>query len=123
MMAKVNPKFIHIPKHKRAKMVGAGLADELRQPFGVRGTRVVKGDSIRVLRGEYHGVEGKVEEVLTRNGTIYVEGVKREKIRGGTVKVPIHASNVIITALKLDDKYRSVKLQRVNAIKSEEEQL
>ncbi|MEO9319362.1 MAG: 50S ribosomal protein L24 [Nitrososphaera sp.] len=111
-MAKVNPKLIHVPKHQRDKRIGATLDDALRQQYGRRGTRVVQGDSVRVLRGEYKGVEGKVEEVITKSGSLYIEGVKREKIRGGTVKVPIHASNVMITSLKLDDKFRTARLQR-----------
>jgi large subunit ribosomal protein L24 len=119
MMTRINPKFIHTPKHQKDKMIGATLTDDLRKQLAIRGTRVVKGDSIRVLRGEYKGVEGKVEEVLTESGSIYIEGVKREKIRGGTVKVPIHASNVAITALKLDDNYRSTKLQKSNPPKRE----
>ena len=110
-MAKINPKLIHVPKHMKDKMIGASLADNLRQQYGIRSMRVIKGDSIRVLRGEYKGVEGKVESVLTKSASLHVEGVRREKIRGGSVKVSIHASNVVITGLKLDDKYRSTKLQ------------
>ena len=37
--------------------------------------------------------------------------VSRErKVRGGNVKVQIHASNVMITAFNLEDKYRKNKL-------------
>jgi large subunit ribosomal protein L24 len=110
-MAGINPKLIHIPKHKRDKMVGAILDDTLRKQYGRKNIRVVKGDSIRVMRGEYKGVEGKVEKVNTENATFHVEGIQREKIRGGQVKVPIHSSNVMVISLNLDDDYRSSKLQ------------
>lgn len=106
----MNPKLIHIPKHQRDKMVGSTLADNLRQQYSRRSVRVVKGDSVRVMRGEYKGVEGKVEKVNTEDGTLQIEGVQHEKIRGGQVKVPIHASNVMVTSLKTDDKYRSAML-------------
>jgi large subunit ribosomal protein L24 len=106
----MNPKLIHIPKHQRDRMVGATLADNLRQQYSRRSVRVVKGDSVRVMRGEYKGVEGKVEKVNTENGTLQIEGVQREKIKGGQVKVFIHASNVMVTSLKTDDKYRSTML-------------
>jgi large subunit ribosomal protein L24 len=79
--------------------------------------RVVKGDSVRVMRGEYKGVEGKVEKVNTEHATFHIEGIQREKIRGGQVKVPIHSSNVMVISLNLDDDYRSRKLQ--GATKSE----
>ena len=110
-MAGINPKLIHIPKHQRDKMVGAVLEDTLRKQYGRKNIRVVKGDSVRVMRGEYKGVEGKVEKVNTENATFHIEGVQREKIRGGQVKVPIHSSNVMVISLNLDDSYRSSKLQ------------
>ena len=110
-MAGINPKLIHIPKHKRDKMVGAILDDTLRKQYGRKNIRVVKGDSVRVIRGEYKGVEGKVEKVNTENSTFHIEGIQREKIRGGQVKVPIHSSNVMVISLNLDDDYRSSKLQ------------
>lgn len=110
-MAGINPKLIHIPKHQRDKMVGAVLEDSLRKQYGRKNIRVVKGDSVRVMRGEYKGVEGKVEKVNTEHATFHIEGVQREKIRGGQVKVPIHSSNVMVISLNLDDDYRSSKLQ------------
>ena len=110
-MAGINPKLIHIPKHQRDKMVGAVLEDSLRKQYGRKNIRVVKGDSVRVMRGEYKGVEGKVEKVNTEHATFHIEGVQREKIRGGQVKVPIHSSNVMVISLNLDDSYRSSKLQ------------
>ncbi len=110
-MAGINPKLIHIPKHQRDKMVGAVLEDSLRKQYGRKNIRVVKGDSVRIMRGEYKGVEGKVEKVNTEHATFHIEGIQREKIRGGQVKVPIHSSNVMVISLNLDDDYRSRKLQ------------
>jgi large subunit ribosomal protein L24 len=111
-MAGINPKLIHIPKHQRDKMVGAMLEDSLRKQYGTKNVRVVKGDSVRVMRGEYKGVEGKVDKVNTEHATFHIEGIQREKIRGGQVKVPIHSSNVMVIGLNLDDDHRSRKLQR-----------
>jgi large subunit ribosomal protein L24 len=76
--------------------------------------RVIKGDSVKVMRGEYVDVEGKVEKVNTERGTLSIEGIQREKVRGGNVKVQIHASNVIITSLHLDDKRRQSQLQKIS---------
>ena len=111
-MTGINPKLIHIPKHQRDKMVGAMLEDSLRKQYGRKNIRVIKGDSVRVMRGEYKGVEGKVEKVDTERAIFHIEGIQREKIRGGQVKVPIHSSNVMVIGLNLDDDYRSNKLQR-----------
>ena len=92
-------------------MVGAVLEESLRKQYGRKNIRVVKGDSVRIMRGEYKGVEGKVEKVNTEHATFHIEGIQREKIRGGQVKVPIHSSNVMVISLNLDDDYRSSKLQ------------
>jgi large subunit ribosomal protein L24 len=124
-MKGLNPKLIHIPKHKRDKMIGAVLEDGLRKQYGRKRIRVIKGDSIRVLRGEYKGVEGKIEKVDTHQATFHIEGIQREKIRGGQVKVPIHSSNVMVIALNLDDSYRSNMLQgrtKTESVSSDKEE-
>src|SRR6476659_6784065 len=88
--------LLKVYKHIRDKAVSSNLATNLRDQYGRRSMRVIKGDTIKVLRGEYSGIEG----------------VQREKIRGGNVKVPIHASNVQIVALKLGDPLRQKKIER-----------
>ena len=121
-----NPKLIHLPKHKRDKILGAVLEDGLRKQYGKKRIRVTKGDSVRVIRGEYKGVEGKVDKVDTQHATFHIEGIQREKIRGGQVKVPIHSSKVMVIALNLDDKYRSNKLQgrsKTESVSSEKEEV
>jgi len=95
-----------ISKHKRDKFLGANLSENLREQHSKRSMRVIKGDTVRILRGEYVGIEGKVEKVNTEKWTLSIEGVQREKIRGGNVKVQVHASNVQIISLNTDDDYR-----------------
>jgi len=95
-----------ISKNKRDKFLGANLSENLREQHSKRSMRVIKGDTVRILRGEYVGIEGKVEKVNTEKSTLSIEGVQREKIRGGNVKVQVHASNVQIISLNTDDDYR-----------------
>jgi large subunit ribosomal protein L24 len=118
-MAKINPKLLHVPSHLRDSRIGSTLSDNLREQYGSRSCRLVKGDSVRVLRGEYSGIEGKVEKVNTQKGTLSIEGIQREKVKGGNVKVQIHSSNLIITGLNLEDKYRKNKLQRILNLRKE----
>jgi large subunit ribosomal protein L24 len=113
-MANINPKFLHLPKHKRDQMIGSCLSQDLKQQYKKKSLRVVKGDSIKVMRGEYSGIEGKVEKVNTKRGTLSIEGIQREKVRGGNVKVQIHASNVIISSLNLEDKYRKDRIENAD---------
>ena len=101
-----------VSKHKREKLLGASLSDNLRKQHNRRSMRVVKGDTVRILRGEYAEIEGKVEKVNTVRSTLSIEGVQREKIRGGKVKVQIPASNVQIISLNTDDDYRMKGTQK-----------
>ena len=110
-MSRINPKLIHVSKHMRDRSIAAHLGDNLRQVYRLRSYRVIKGDTVRVVRGEYSGIEGKVESVDTMTGCLAIEGIQREKVRGGNVKVRIHSSNVMITSMNLDDKYRQERLQ------------
>jgi large subunit ribosomal protein L24 len=107
----MNYNHTHLSRNDRDSSICSSLKDNLRQQYRTRSIRVVKGDSIRVMRGEYAGVEGKIEKVNTERGTLSIEGIQREKVRGGNVKVQIHASNVLVTSLHLDDKRRQTRLQ------------
>lgn len=107
----MNPTLKHVPKHLHDARICSTLIEDLRRQYNRRNARVIKGDTVKVMRGEYTGIEGKVEKVNTERGTLAIEGVQREKIKGGNVKVQIHASNVTIVGLNLQDKYRQARLQ------------
>ena len=96
---------------KTSLVVCSNLSDDLKKQYNKRSTGVVKGDTVKIVRGEYKGVEGKVEKINTEKGKLSIEGVQREKIKGGNVKVLIHASNVIISSLNMDDKYRKNRME------------
>ena len=107
----VREKLFKSPAHIRSNRVSSHLSDDLRDKYGKRSIRLRKGDTVKVIRGEYKGIEGKVKEVNTKTGRITVEGITREKIAGGTVPVEIHSSKVMIMNLNLDDKWRKDKLE------------
>jgi large subunit ribosomal protein L24 len=113
-MSNLNPTLKHVPKHLHDARICSTLIEDLRRQYNRRNTRVIKGDTVKVMRGEYTGIEGKVEKVNTERGTLAIEGVQREKIKGGNVKVQIHASNVTIVGLNLQDKYRQARLQNLD---------
>ena len=73
--------------------------------------RVIEGDSVKVLRGEFKGIEGKVTRISTEKRGVAIEGIKREKLKGGNVDIYIHPSNVLITSLNLEDKWRQSRLE------------
>jgi len=100
------------PHARRSKQLGSPLSKELRKKYGKRSMRVILGDTVKVLRGEYRGVDGKVSKISTQNGNLAIEGVKKEKSKGEKFDVLIKTSKVIITGLNLDDHWRKTKLQR-----------
>jgi LSU ribosomal protein L24P len=111
--SKVRLKQIYsAPLHRRSKYVSATLSDELRAKYKRRSARVRVGDTVRVMRGEYKGIEGKVLKVHTDTARIEIEGLQREKVRGDKVPVKIHASKVMIIALNTEDKLRESILTR-----------
>jgi large subunit ribosomal protein L24 len=59
------------------------------------------------MRGDFAGLEGKVQRVDYSNGRIFVEGMAREKAAGVSSQLPIHVTKVRITNLNLSDKWRS----------------
>lgn len=65
------------------------------------------GDTVRIMRGEFADLIGKVEKVEYSTGRIFVEGMTREKAAGVSSKLPVHSSKVLITNLNLSDKWRS----------------
>ena len=70
------------------------------------------GDTVRVMRGDYRGLEGKATRVDRKNYRVFIEGVTREKVDGTSTPLPIHPSKVMITRLNLDDKWRREALNR-----------
>ncbi len=98
------------PKHLRGAFLSAPLSDELRKEYKVRSARVVKGDTVKVVRGDSSGSEGEVEAIDTGKFRIVVEGVTIPKSDGTEMPRPIDASNVQITKLNLKDAKRVEKL-------------
>jgi large subunit ribosomal protein L24 len=106
---------LNIKKHLLDKHIRSTLSDNLRKEYNKSNARVIKGDTVKVLRGEYKNVEGKVEKVKTGRSTLFIEGIQREASKGGKVKVQIHSSNVIITSFNLHDKNRSNVIRKVKS--------
>ncbi len=100
------------PAHRRSRSIGANLSPELRTQYGIRSIRVREGDGVKVMRGEYRGIEGKINKVHTKEGRLVIEGIQREKVKGGNIPVLIHASKVMVVGLNLNDKWRQALLER-----------
>ncbi len=107
------------PGHVRYKHFAASLSPELRASHGTRTLPVRSGDTVRIMRGDHKGFEGKVTRIDRKKYRIYVEGLTREKVDGTTIFAPVHPSKVMITRLNLDDKWRKKILEKKKARKKE----
>ena len=99
----------------RSKLLCGHLSKELKNKYHKRSIRVTEGDTVKVVRGEFKGVSGKVTRVSSLKNGVAVEGIKKEKLKGGNLDVFIHTSNVIVTDLNTEDKWRAAKLEGKSA--------
>ncbi|MFZ9006237.1 MAG: 50S ribosomal protein L24 [Nitrosopumilaceae archaeon] len=95
----------------KSKQVSSPLSKDLKTKYSKNSVRVVEGDTVKIVRGEFKGVDGKVSEVSIPKSSIAIEGVKKEKTKGDKFDVYIHSSIVIVTGLNTGDKWRMAKLE------------
>ena len=95
----------------RSKQMGSALSKDLQKKYGKKSARIIEGDSVTILRGEFKGVDGKISKISTQKSSVAIEGVKKEKTKGDKFDVYIHTSNLVITSLNSSDKWRMAKLE------------
>jgi large subunit ribosomal protein L24 len=98
------------PSHVNTKFLNAPVSEALKEKYKKKTLRVIKGDTVKVTRGDFVGSEGVVDAVDTKNSKIVVHGVSSTKADGTEVPRAVDASNVQITKLNLEDKRRVAKL-------------
>jgi large subunit ribosomal protein L24 len=118
--SKQRKRLYEAPYHSRGHVFSAHLSSELRGSRNSRTLPVRTGDTVKVLRGDYKGFEGKISRVDRRDYKIYVDGINREKSDGSSVPVPVHPSKVEVIRLNLDDKWRNKILRRKGPSEEEE---
>ncbi|MBI2103016.1 50S ribosomal protein L24 [Candidatus Woesearchaeota archaeon] len=112
-------KYVHrAPLHLKQKMMHTHVAKPLREKYGVRAIQLRKGDTVKVVRGEFRGKEGKVERITLKTGRVYVASMDRVKADGSKVPVIFHPSNLMIVEFDLSDKRRKAKLTSKNTLKT-----
>ncbi len=108
---KQRKKILTAPQHVLKNLMSAHLSKELVEKYNRRAIPIRKGDTVKVLRGEFKGIQGKVINVDLKKMRVFIENITRKKVDGSTVNVPIHVSKVMITQLNLDDEYRKTLLE------------
>jgi len=112
MPRKQRKELFNAPLHKRRKWLSSHLEEKLLLKYDKRSISVIKGDTVKVMRGSFRGHEDKVARVDVRKRYLEIEGITMSKADGNKIAKPIHPSNVMITKLNLTDKWRRKKLER-----------
>lgn len=116
---KQRKRLYNAPAHIRHRLMAAPLSPQLAISKSVKTLPVRKGDTVRVMRGDNKGFEGKISRLDLKKYRIYIEGLTREKVDGTTVFVPIHPSKVMIKNLNLGDKWRKAIVERKETLHKE----
>ncbi len=95
----------------RSKQLGSALSKDLHKKYGKRSVRVNEGDSVKIVRGEFKGVDGKIGKISPQKNSVTIEGIKKEKTKGEKFDVYIHTSNLLVTSLNTENKWRIAKLE------------
>lgn len=100
------------PQHIKQVMVTANLNKDLRKKYGRRNFPVIKGDNVKVLRGNFKNKVGKITEVDLTKLRVSVEGLQRQKKDGTKVNVYFDPSKIQIQELELKDSKRERRLKK-----------
>lgn len=94
------------PLHIKGKFINVHLDKELAKKHSIRRIRLRVGDKVKIMRGKFKGKEGKIDMIALKNSKAIITGIEISKKEGSKTKPLIHASNLLIIELNLDDKKR-----------------
>ncbi|HLF17232.1 MAG TPA: 50S ribosomal protein L24 [Candidatus Thermoplasmatota archaeon] len=98
------------PHHVARKQIASHLSEELLLKYNRRSLTLIVGDEVKVMRGDHAGKSGKVVTVDVPARKVAVEGVTHKKADGTEIAYPLHASNLVIVRLNLEDARRRDRL-------------
>jgi len=100
------------PLNIKNKFLSIHLSKDLKTKHKKRNITVRKGDTVKILRGQFKGKSGKVDRVDTKKTKVFIQGIEVPKKDGTNTFYPFNPSNLMITELNLDDKKRAKILER-----------
>lgn len=93
----------------QGRNMSAHLSKELRTKYGLRSLPVCVGDTVKVMRGDYVGKTGNVNQVDRKRNKVYIQGVMRKKTDGKEAFLAFRPSTVLITGIDAKDRKRFKK--------------
>ena len=111
---KVRKAFFNANKDQKHVSMSAPLSKELQQTHGIKRLPIRRDDEVKIVRGKYPDRTGRVTDVCLRSMRIHIDQLNVENRPNGSVPIPIHPSNVVITKLKLDN-FRKALIEKKRA--------
>lgn len=111
------------PLHISRKFLSTNLAKSLRGKYG-RNIVVRKGDTVKIMRGQFKGKKGKINLVDLKKSKVAIEGIQRSKRDGTKINILFPSSNLQIQELNSEDKKRfkdKENIQKNKTIKGNKE--
>lgn len=88
-------------------MLHAHLSRELRASMGRRSVLAAKGDAVKVLKGRFKGVSGKITGVSVKGGLVSVENLVAKKQSGKQVPARLRPNQFVITEIASQRKIKA----------------
>ncbi len=103
--------------HQKRNFLAAPLAPDLKTRYGTRNLTVREGDTVKIMKGEFRGLTGKINSVNLRKSTVYVDGAERVRKEGTKSFFPLRPSSLMLVEISVEDKKRAASLARKDAVK------
>jgi large subunit ribosomal protein L24 len=97
------------PKHLKRKLISSNLSKELRKTYKKRSIVLVKKDNVKIMRGQFKKRTGKIIDLNSKKGKVFIENIQKTKKDGTKINVPFDPSNLQVIELNLEDKKRIKK--------------
>ncbi len=101
------------PLHIKHKMLSSGLSKDLKKEFGFRSIPVRKGDTVKLISGQFKHKSGKIIRVSLSKLKVYIDGIGIKRADGTLSLYPVNPSNLVIEKLDTNDKKRMEKIERL----------
>lgn len=100
------------PLHLKRGFLAAHLAPNLRAKYSTASITVREGDTVKVMRGGFRGLTGRINRASLKKGLVYVDGAERIRKDGTKSFMPLRPSNLLVIEAAIDDKRRIASLTR-----------
>jgi len=95
-----------MPLHRRSKIMSGHLSRPLRKELRKRSLPVRKGDTVKIMRGDNKGKEGKITKVDYKKAFVFIDKMVDKKVDGKEIPFPLQPSNLLIVELERKDEKR-----------------